>query len=467
MPTNTPANASASTPTKPRLKKPANTPANQNNTQRKLVLFIAGPIILSNISTPLLGLVDTAVIGNLGDPALIGAIAVGALIFNFLFWGFGFLRMGTTGLVAQARGAQDTNEIKASLYRALLLGLLLGIGLLALQQPLAGLVFALIDGSRAVEAAALTYFQIRIWAAPLSLAYLALLGFLLGQQRTHLILGIQLLLNGSNIILDLVFVVGLDWGVAGLAAATVVAEVLATALGTLLVIREVLRATGSLRLPLAQLFRMTALRRMLSVNRDIMIRTLCLIFVFAWFTNQGAAAGDLLLATNAILMQFVTFSAFFLDGYALAGESLVGNAIGGKNPQQLQGTLKAMTQLGFATALVLSLGFYFASTLVIDVLTNVEAVRLATRDYIYWAVLAPVVSLWCYLLDGVFIGATRTQEMRNAMLLSLGGFLLAGYLLMPAYGNHGLWLSLYVFFILRALSLLGYVPRIFAALRSP
>ena len=465
MPINAPSNMPVNAPTNAPVNAPANTPVNKNNLQRKQVLLIAGPIILSNISTPLLGLVDTAVIGNLGDSALIGAIAVGALIFNFLFWGFGFLRMGTTGLVAQARGAQDTAEIKASLYRALLLGLLLGIGLVALQQPLAGMVFALIDGSSAVEDAARTYFQIRIWAAPMSLMYLALLGFLLGQQRTHLILGIQILLNGSNIILDLVFVVGLDWGVAGLAAATLVSEVLATALGTLLVIKEVLKATGSLRLSLARLFQMTALRRMFSVNRDIMIRTLCLIFVFAWFTNQGAAAGDLLLATNAILMQFVTFSAFFLDGYALAGESLVGNAIGGKNPKLLHGTLKAMTQLGFVTALVLSLGFYFSSVLVIDVLTNVEAVRQSTRDYIYWAVLAPIVSLWCYLLDGVFIGATKTQEMRNAMLLSLGGFLLAWYFLMPLYGNHGLWLSLYVFFILRALSLLGYVPRIFAELR--
>ncbi len=439
-----------------------------NNTgiRRRDVFYIAGPIILSNVSTPLLGLVDTAVIGNLGDPALIGAIAVGALIFNFLFWGFGFLRMGTTGLVAQARGAMDTNEIKASLYRAVLLGIGLGIVLVSLQQPLAKFVFFLIDGSSAVEEAALTYFQIRIWAAPLSLTYLALLGFLLGQQRTDMILGIQILLNGSNIILDLVFVVGFDWGVPGIAVATLVSEVLATVVGTGLVIREVLKSTGSLGLPWAQLFRMAAVRKMLSVNRDIMIRTLCLIFAFAWFINQGAAAGDILLATNAVLMQFVNFSAFFLDGYALAGESLVGNALGGKNRKRFNDTVKYITQLGFATSLALSLVFYYTGPHVIDLLTNVEAVRTAARDYAYWAILAPIVSLWCYLLDGVFIGATKTREMRNAMLLSLGAYLLAWYFLVPLYGNHGLWLSLYLYFIVRAMSLLIYVPRIFADFKT-
>ncbi len=437
-----------------------------NNIRRRDVLYIAWPIILSNISTPLLGLVDTAVIGNLGDPALIGAIAVGALIFNFLFWGFGFLRMGTTGLVAQARGAGDTTEIKASLYRALLLGIGIGLGLVLLQQPLAGLAFSLIDGSNAVEGAALTYFQIRIWAAPCSLAYLALLGLLLGQQRTDMILGLQLLLNGTNIILDFVFVVGFGWGVAGIAVATVIAEVLATAVGVLLVTREILQSTGSLTLPVRQLFKLEAVGKMLSVNRDIMIRTLCLIFAFAWFTNQSAAAGDLLLATNAVLLQFVTFSAFFLDGYALAGESLVGNAIGAKNRKQLNDTLRFMTELGFVTALAVSVGFYYGCFPVIDLLTNVEAVRQAARDYAYWAILAPLVSLWCYLLDGVFIGATRTREMRNAMIFSLGVFLAAWYFLTPLYGNHGLWLALYVHYIARAASQLVYVPRIFAAIKA-
>ncbi|MBD3648305.1 MAG: MATE family efflux transporter, partial [Pseudomonadales bacterium] len=295
---------------------------------RVRVFYIAWPIILSNLSTPLLGLVDTAVIGNLGDPALIGAIAVGAMIFSFLYWGFGFLRMGTTGLVAQATGAGDTEEVKASFYRAFMVGALVGSLLLVLQVPIAGIAFGIIDGSADVEAAALTYFHIRIWGAPLSLAHLAIVGFLLGQQSTRWLLAIQILLNGTNILLDFVFVVGFGWEVAGIAAATVIAEFIALMVGIVVVLRHIRSNAAGIGLSPARLTRIEDLKRMFVVNRDIMIRTLCLIFAFAWFTNEGARSGDVILAANAILMQFVSFSAFFLDGFALSGEALVGNAIG-------------------------------------------------------------------------------------------------------------------------------------------
>lgn len=427
---------------------------------RNRVFQIAWPIILSNLSTPLLGLVDTAVIGNLGDSALIGAIAVGGVIFSFLYWGFGFLRMGTTGLVAQAEGAGDIDEVKACLYRPWLVGFAIGLLLLALQVPLAHLAFSLIDGSTEVESAALTYFQIRILGAPISLAHLAVMGFLLGQQRTRALLALQLLLNGTNIALDFLFVTGFGWGVAGVAAATVIAEVTAIVAGTLIVV-NVIRSRGTdLKVSFHRMRDTAALARMVTVNRDIMVRTLCLIFAFAWFTNQGAKSGDTILAANAILMQFVTFSAFFLDGFALAAETLVGNAVGARDGERLQRSISHTTQLGAATSAALAVSFLLVGQPVIDILTNVEAVRTTADTFLMWAILAPPLSVWCYLLDGIFIGATRTMEMRNAMIASLAIFLASWYVLQNAFGNHGLWASLMIYFLARAASLYFYLPRV-------
>lgn len=427
---------------------------------RLVILNIAWPIILSNLSTPLLGLVDTAVIGNLGDPALIGAIAVGGMIFSFLYWGFGFLRMGTTGLVAQAAGADNFTEVKATLYRALALAGGIGVLLLVLQYPLLNLALNLIDASQAVESAALSYCQIRILGAPVSLANLAIMGFLLGVQQTRSLLVLQLIITGTNIVLDLVFVVGFDWGVPGVAAATLVAEVLALLVGLIMVRRHFRRQGITLSLPMPAILNYAALRKMLGVNRDIMLRTLCLIFAFAWFTNEGAKAGDVLLATNAILMQFVTFAAFFLDGFALATESLVGHAVGNRNASQIKQALYYSTELGLVTACLLSLAFWLGGTLAIEALTNVEAIRASCALYWPWAIFAPPVAVVCYLLDGAFIGATRTAEMRNAMVISLAVYLLAWLGLHEAMGNHGLWLALYIYFIARAVTLGAYLPRL-------
>ena len=427
---------------------------------RLTVLVIAWPIILSNLSTPLLGLVDTAVIGNLGDPALIGAIAIGGTVFSFLFWGFGFLRMGTTGLVAQARGADDQAEVKATFYRATILAGTIALALLLLRKPIAAGAFALLDGSDAVEAAASTYFSIRIWAAPFSLIHMVALGYLLGHGKSTTILCLQLLLNGTNILLDIVFVVFMGWGVAGIAAATLIAEALAACAGFALVLHHMRDSYGSIFVDRARLSDLPALVRTLNVNRDIMIRTLCLIFAFAWFTNEGAKSGDVLLAANAILMQFVTFSAFFLDGYALAAESLVGVAVGARNRRQYSLTLRYISELGFVNSIILSVLFAVAGPWVIDILTNVPEVRATARDYLIWAIVTPAISLWCYLLDGVFIGATCTREMRNAMIVSLLAYLAAWYVLQSGFANHGLWLSLQVYFVARAASLAFYLPNV-------
>ena len=430
--------------------------------KRSQVIHIAWPIILANLSTPLLGLVDTAVIGNLGDASLLGAIAVGAVIFSFIYWGFGFLRMGTTALVAQAVGANQQNEASAVFYRAAMIAAAIGLMLVTLQIPIAIAAFGLLSGSAAVEDAANAYFSIRIMGAPFSLALLAVMGYLLGVQATRTVLLLNIILNGLNILLDLIFVMGFGWGVEGVALATVLAEIIALSAG-IIVIWPRLRAAGVVRASVV--FRAAELKRMLVVNRDIMIRTLCLIFAFAWFTNQGASQGDIILAANAILMQFVSFAAFFLDGFALAGETLIGAAVGAQNHTRINQSIRYVFELGIGTALVLSGLFWLSGGWLIDLLTNVEAVRESTRAFLWWAILAPVVSVWCYLLDGIFIGATRTPQMRNAMIVSLIAFLGLWWVAVPPLGNHGLWLALHGYFVARALSLAYYLPPIMRQLR--
>ncbi len=427
---------------------------------RRRVLVLAWPIILSNLSTPLLGLVDTAVIGNQGNAALIGAVAIGAMIFSFLFWGFGFLRMGTTGLIAQARGSKDKKEVKATLYRSLLIAGLIGAILITIQVPIRMLAFQLTDGSHAVESAAKAYFDVRIWAAPASLIHMVALGYLLAQQRTTAILWLQLLLNGTNIALDILFVIVLQWGVIGVAAATAIAEIVAAIAGVFLVHRHIKAFYNNTAVSLSTVFALDALRRTFAVNRDIMIRTLTLIFALAWFTNEGAQRGDVLLACNTILMQFVSFSAFFLDGYALAAESLTGQAVGKKEPRLLDQTLQHISEIGLATAALLSVVILLLGPSCIDLLTNSVEVRESSKIYLPWVVIMPIASVWCFLLDGVFIGSTCTRQMRNAMILSLAIYLAAFYLMAPLWDNHGLWLSLMIYYIARALTLSFYLKNV-------
>lgn len=433
---------------------------------RARVFAIAWPIVLSNATVPLLGLADTAVIGHTGDAAMLGAIAVGAMIFTFLYWGFGFLRMGTTGLVAQALGARDEGEVSATLMRALLFGGAMGLVLMVLQIPLARAAFALTGGSEAVEDAANLYFHIRVWGAPATLATYALLGFFIGLQQTRTVLILQLVLNGLNILLDVLFVIGLGMGVAGVALGTLTAEVVAAALGLVLALRELKRRNPGMSLiPLdwPRILDRPALLRTITVNVDIMIRTLCLIFAFAWFVNQGAIAGDTILAANAILMQFVSFAAFFLDGFAFSAESLIGEAAGAKSRQRLKEAVRFSTELAFGTAAAISLIFLIGGDFGIRALTSVPEVREAARAYLPWVIWTPVVSVWCFQLDGIFIGATRTADMRNAMVASLAIYLLAFLGFGKAFGNHGLWASMMVFYLARTVTLYWQYPGLVAA----
>ena len=421
----------------------------------RAVLSIALPIMLSNLSTPLLGVVDTAVIGRIPDPAHIGGVALGALVFTLLFWAFGFLRMGTTGLTAQALGADDADEIRASLGRALLIAVLIGAALIALQWPIGWLAFALLEGSERVESLAAEYYAIRIWAAPATLANYALLGWFIGLGRAPLALALQLTLNLANMALDAWFVLGLDLGVRGVALGTVLAELLAAAVGLFIAARHLGRLGG--RWELARLRAAERLARTLAVNRDIMIRSLALIFVFVWFTAQGAKSGDAILAANAVLMHFVTVSAYFLDGLAFAAEALVGRAIGAAQRAGLTAAARLTTLWAAGVALLASLLLALFGAQMVDLLTVDPSVRALARLYLPWAAAAPLAGVWCFQLDGIFIGATRTPQMRDAMLLSTGIFVAAWWLLAPL-GNHGLWAALYVHYAARTATLYYHYP---------
>lgn len=438
-------------------------PRNNAPLTHRSVLQIAIPVMLSNVSTPLIGIVDTAVVGRIPDPAYIGAVAVGSLIFSFVFWAFGFLRMGTTGLTAQALGSDDDVEVLSSLGRALVIALVAGAALIVVQWPVRSVAFNLLDGSALVEALAADYFDIRIWSAPATLANYALLGWFIGLGRTDIGLLLQLVLNVSNILLDAFFVLGLGWDVRGVAAGTLLAEYGAAVVGIALALHHA-KQFGSFNADIGKWLEPKKLRRTIAVNSDIMIRSLALIFIFVWFMSRGAAAGDVILAANAVLMHFISVSAYFLDGLAFAAEALVGRAVGARDRLKLLLAMRLTTTWAAATAVASTIVLVLGGPALIDALTVDEGARAAARTYLPWAAFSPLLGVWSFQLDGIFIGATQTREMRSAMLLSAAIYLFAWWLLTP-WGNHGLWAALWVSYIARAATLGVYLPRIFAASR--
>jgi multidrug resistance protein, MATE family len=420
------------------------------------------PIMLSNASTPLLGMVDTAVVGHLDSPHYLGAVALGSMIISLLFWAFGFLRMGTTGMTAQSRGAGDHDEVRAHLARALLLALGFGVLLILLQYPLAQLSFAVSDASDEVSKAGQAYFSARIWGAPQTLANYALMGWFLAMNRTGYILFQQLFLNGANIVFDLFFVLGLDMNAAGVGYASTLAETSACLLGLLLVRRLLRTQPGQLHA--SAIMDRNALKRLLAVNGDIMIRTFCLQAGFLWFTAQGGQISDITLAANAVLIQLQTFTSFALDGFAFTAETLSGEAKGARNRKHLDAAVAVSSLWAFAFSLALSLIYLLAGKYLIHALTGIEEVRSIAFTFLPYAIVLPVISVASFQLDGVFIGTTEGRSLRNAMLVSLVVFLVAGYLLMPLMGNHGLWLAFTIFMAMRGLTLGIAYPRLRAAI---
>jgi MATE family multidrug resistance protein len=353
-------------------------------------------------------------------------------------------------------------ELRATLLRPLMLALALGSLLIAAQMPIGWAAFTLLEASPAVEGFAGDYFEIRIWSAPATLTNYAVLGWLLGTRRAKTALALQIFLNGVNILLDLVFVIGLGWGVAGVAAASVIAELAAAGFGLALCLGALRGAPGGPQRGV--LFRRERLVALFRVNFDIFLRTLALIFAFSYFTARSAAMGDVPLAANAILMHLQTFMAYGLDGFAHAAEILAGGAIGARSAPAFRQAVRVSTLWAAFTALSVALVYALAGPVILGLFTVVEEVRAAALVYLPWMVASPLVSVWSFQLDGIFIGATRTGAMRNAMAVSLAAFLLASWLLVPALGNHGLWLAFTLFMAVRALTLGAAYPRLVKSL---
>jgi MATE family multidrug resistance protein len=416
------------------------------------MLALALPMTVSHVTTPLLGLVDATVIGRLGEASLLGAVALGAVIFDFVFWSFGSLRMATAGLTAQATGAGDRHEVDRTLARALCVAATAGLALVALQWPIAEIAFRLAGASDAVTDALSTYFGIRIWAAPFTLANYVFLGSTLGRGRTDLGLVLQVAINLGNIVFTVVLVTGLGWGIAGAATGTALAECFGALLGLV-----ALRRLGSnpLAVPVREIFDRRAMLRMLAVNRDIMIRTIALVLAFAIFTALGARAGDVTLAANAVLYNMFLIGGYFLDGFATAAETLCGQSIGARDGR------------GFRRAVTLSLGFGLAVSAVflaggtwfIDFVSTNADVRIQARDYLVFAALTPLVGAAAFAFDGIYIGATWTRAMRDLMLIAFSAY---GVILLGAgtIGNAGLWLAFLVFLAARGIGQAALWPRL-------
>ena len=422
------------------------------------VLAIAVPIMLSNVTQPLIGVVDTAVLGQLPEAYYIGGIAVGALVFSFLYWGFGFLRMGTGGLTAQAFGAGDEAEVRAVFGRAVLIAVAAGLLLIALSPLIERHAFPLIGGSQAVEEQARAYFRIRIWAAPFALVNFCLLGWFIGQGRARVAFFLQLLLNVTNMVLDVVFVLGLGMTAEGVGLGTFIAETVAACAGLWIVVRD----TGGVRLLFdrARILDAERLHRTIAVNADIMVRTVCIITAMAWFTMRGARMGDVAVAANAVLLNLFEVAAYLIDGFAYAGEALVGQAIGGRDRARYRAALRVSSLWAMVVGAVLSFLMFLLGPFAIDLMSVNADVREAARHYLPWAAVTPILGAACFQLDGIFVGATRTADMRNMMLLSFAAYLAAWWMLEPLWGNHGLWAALSVFFVARAITLGWRLPGI-------
>jgi len=420
---------------------------------------IAAPMILSNVSVPLLGMVDTGVTGHLDSPVYLGAVAIGAMIFSFLYTGMNFLRMGTTGIAAQSFGADDNDGLRVSLGQAFIVAIVIAFALIALQRPLGNLAMHLLGPDAETRAYAIEYFSIRIWSAPGTLANFALIGWFIGLQNARIPLLIFLTINITNIVLDLVFVLVFGMKVDGVALASVFAEYSGLLVGGTFALSTLRKRAG--HWPIARLINVSAYKAFFSVNANLFVRTMALIFTLGFVTAQGARLGGLILAANAVLMNFQNLTSFGLDGLAHAAEAMVGKAIG----QERRDALEQSVRLTLKWSLIFSLGFTLAylvaGQFVIGILTDLPDVRETAVRYLPWMIASPLVSVWCFLYDGVYVGATRAKEMRNIMLVcTFVIFLPAWYLLQPL-GNDGLWLAFLIFMASRGIGMhIGYRKRV-------
>lgn len=413
------------------------------------ILHIALPSIVSNITVPLLGLIDVSIVGHLGAASYIGAIAVGGMLFNMIYWLFGFLRMGTGGLTAQAYGRHDLQEVTRILLRSLSISLLLALVLLLLQYPIRNIAFMCMDTSEEVRQLATLYFHICIWGAPATLGLYGFTGWYIGMQNSRFPMFIAITQNIVNIAASLFFVFVLKMKVEGVALGTLVAQYAGLGMACLLwlayyrPLRKYLRQKA--------LFDRMEMKRFFQVNRDIFIRTLCLIAVTVFFTSTGAAYGDVVLAVNALLMQLFTLFSYFMDGFAYAGEALTGKYIGAKDNQSLRLTIRHLFKWGIALSLLFTLLYGAGGKSFLGLLTNDTSVISASEEYIYWVLAIPLAGFSAFLLDGICIGATATHLMLRSMLVASASFFLLYYGLHDTLGNHALWMAFIVYLALRGI----------------
>ncbi len=421
------------------------------------ILKIAIPILLSNATVPILGAVDTGVIGQLGEAAPIGAVGLGSIILTTIYGLFGFLRMGTSGLASQERGKGDDYELSMIIFRSLFIGIALGILVVILHYQILSLAIKIVPASPEVEHLTEKYVRIRIFSAPAAIAIYGITGWLIALERTRSVLVLQLAMNGLNVILDILFVLGLGYGVEGVAFATLIAEWFALALG-LYLCKEALWIRFWTEFN--KIFDQPKMRRMVSVNTDILIRSLFLGIALVSFLFISSDFGDITLAANQILLQFLFLTAFALDGFAFSSEALVGQSIGAGNQAAIRKSSFLTSVWGMITACLVTLVFALLGPIIISIMTTEPMVRTEAIKYLWWVVFVPIIGGPSWFLDGIFIGATKTKEMRNGMIVSFISYLITLAITVPILGNTGLWVSLYILFIFRAITLALKYPEL-------
>ncbi len=424
---------------------------------RRKVWKLSYPIILSNLFIPLPGIVDTAVLGRLDDESYLGGVALSAVIYSFIYWGVAFLRKGTTGLGAQAYGAKDMQEVWAVLFRAIGMAVFLAILLIVIQIPIAWLSFWAFEASEQVEIHAQTYYYIRIWGAPASFLNFVFVGWLLALQDSKRPMILQIIVNILNVILDLWFVLGLEMTVDGVALATVIAEYAGVIVGLYFIFgrRDLWPETG---LSKSVIWNWQKVKRMTVVNRELFIRSLLLMFAFAYQTAEAAKIGDTFLAATVILGHLFHICSFGLDGFAHANETLVGQAVGAKDRKTFSAVNRASFELGLLVALGMSGIYYISGEYWIGFFTDLPELIAVSSEYLIWMVLMPLFGMWCFIFDGIYFGSTHVVETRKAMIISVGGYLLSMQILVPTFDEHGVMAGMCVLMTLRGLTQWYYYP---------
>ena len=413
------------------------------------ILALAIPNIISNITVPLLGMVDMALVGHLGNDSLIGAMAIGVAIFNFIYWNFAFLRMGTSGLVAQAFGARNFREVGSVFVRSVSVALLVAVLLLLFRHGIGKLAFRMMEGSTETMQAAAEYFYIRLWAAPATLSLFAFQGWFIGMQNSRFPMYISIMINVVNVIFGVWFVYGLHWGIAGVAWSTVVAQysgLLTAFLLWLIYYRRFIRQVS-----LRESFDLRPMVRFFRVNRDIFLRTACIVIVYTFFTSASSGMGDTILAINSLLMQLFTLFSYMMDGFAFAAESLIGRYVGARHAVMVQRSLRGLLAWSGGVALLYVVIYALFWEPLLGLFTSSPAILTGAADYILWVIAVPLIGFAPFLVDGALIGATATRVMRNSVFLSTVAFFVVYFALRGVVGNNALWLAFMVFLVLRGL----------------